>query len=150
VAVLLAVLAAGSAPAGAAAAGPAHRPVPGVVVRPFEAPASRYGPGHRGVDLAASPGDPVRAALPGTVHFSGLVAEAGWVTIDHGGLHTTYGDLAPRDVVAGQSVRAGQVIGRLAEGATHLDWGARVGEDYIDPLSLLGRWEVRLVAPLGD
>lgn len=147
---LVAGSAAGAAPAGATAGGRAQRPVPGAVVRPFEAPATRYGPGHRGVDLAAAPGEVVRAALPGTVRFAGMVAGVGWVSLEHGGLITTYGDLDPREVVAGQRVTAGAPLGRLAAGAAHLDWGARVGEDYIDPLTLLGAWEVRLVAPLGE
>jgi murein DD-endopeptidase MepM/ murein hydrolase activator NlpD len=126
---------------------PAVPPVRGPLLRAFDPPASRYGAGHRGVDLAAAPGEPVRAALAGTVSFSGTVARVGWVTVDHGGgLSTTYGPLDPRSVRAGDSVEAGGRLGRLAEGALHLDWGARVGDAYIDPLTLLGRWEVHLTS----
>jgi murein DD-endopeptidase MepM/ murein hydrolase activator NlpD len=128
-----------------AAAG-AIAPVPGGIVRRFDPPATRYGPGHRGVDLAADPGEAVRAALSGTVAFAGDVAGRGWVTVDHGGgLVTTYGWLAPRRVVRGDRVRTGTVLGRLAEDATHLDWGARLDGEYLDPLRLLGRWRARLV-----
>lgn len=124
----------------------ARRPVPGAVIRGFDPPSSPYGPGHRGVDLAAEAGDVVRAALAGTVSYSGVVAGTGYVTIDHGaGLATTYGDLAPRTVAAGRRVAAGTVLGSLAEAATHLDWGARLGGAYIDPLTLLAHYEVRLV-----
>ena len=92
----------------------------------------------------------MRAALPGQVHFAGEVAGVGWVSIDHGvGLRTTYGDLDPRLVSAGQQVQAGTVLGEVAAGATHLDWGAIADGTYIDPMSLLGAWEVRLVAPQG-
>ncbi|MGH3925611.1 MAG: M23 family peptidase, partial [Pseudonocardiaceae bacterium] len=44
-------------------------PLPGspAVVRAFQAPAYRYGPGHRGVDLAGVNGTPVLAAGAGTV-----------------------------------------------------------------------------------
>ena len=138
----------------------AIRPVPGRVVRFFDPPEHPYGPGHRGVDLAAEPGDTVRAALSGTVAFAGPVAGRGWVTVDHGGgLRTTYGDLDP-SVEAGATVVAGEVVGHLAEGVGHLDWGARlarVGDggstgptgvgDYIDPLSLLERWRPHLTSP---
>src|SRR5688572_30447070 len=75
----------------------AVRPVDGGVVQAFRAPASEYGAGHRGVDLRARPGTPVRAALGGTVTFSGVVAGTVWVTVNHGGgLSTTYGSLSPR------------------------------------------------------
>ncbi|MBA3621201.1 MAG: peptidoglycan DD-metalloendopeptidase family protein [Actinomycetota bacterium] len=123
-------------------------PVRGPVLRTFDPPASRYGAGHRGVDLAAAPGEPVRAALDGSVSFSGTVVRVGWVTLDHGGgLSTTYGPLDPRSVRASDRVKSGQRLGRVADGALHLDWGARVGDTYIDPLSLLGRWQVHLTSP---
>ncbi len=123
-------------------------PVHGPVLRAFDPPASRYGAGHRGVDLAAAPGEPVRAALDGIVSFSGTVVRVGWVTVDHGGgLSTTYGPLDPRSVRAGDRVESGQRLGRVAGGALHLDWGARVGDVYIDPLSLLDRWQVHLTSP---
>lgn len=117
-------------------------PVEGPVVRPFEPPPHPYGPGHRGVDIAAAPGTPVRAPLAGTIAFAGEVARVGWVTIDHGGgLRTTYGDVEPT-VVAGQVVTAGQVVGHTA--APHLDWGARLHDGYLDPMALLGRWRPHL------
>lgn len=125
-------------------------PVAGPLLRPFEPPATPYGPGHRGVDLAAEPGTPVLAALGGVVTFSGQVARRGWVTVDHGGgLATSYGWIEPRRVGRGERVRAGQVLGRLAIDAGHLDWGARIDGAYVDPLSLLGPWRARLV-PIGS
>src|SRR5262249_19725721 len=61
------------------------------VVRGFHPPALRYGPGHRGVDLAAAAGEPVLAAGAGTVVFAGVVAGRGVVSLSHpGGLRTTY------------------------------------------------------------
>ncbi|MPZ88668.1 MAG: peptidoglycan DD-metalloendopeptidase family protein [Nitriliruptorales bacterium] len=124
------------------------RPVAGGLVRAFAAPEHAYGAGHRGADLAASPGEPVRAALAGLVTFSGQVAGAGWATVDHGGgVQTTYGVLPSRQVVAGQRVDAGQVLGLLGEDAAHLDWGARVHGSYVDPLTLLGGWEAHLIHP---
>lgn len=137
-------------PAAAAVARGVVLPVDGPLLRLFEAPATPYAAGHRGVDLAALPGSPVRAALPGVVTFAGPVAGRGWVTIDHGGgLETTYGDLAPRLVSAGRRVAAGDVLGRLAAGRAWVDWGARRDGDYIDPLTLLGAWRVHLAAADG-
>jgi murein DD-endopeptidase MepM/ murein hydrolase activator NlpD len=119
------------------------------VVRPFQPPPTPYGAGHRGVDLAAAPGEDIRAILDGVVAFSGDVAGDGWVSVDHGGgLVTTYGLLDPRLVAAGDRVRAGDVLGRLAGSAEHLDWGARQDGAYVDPLALLpGGWTISLVDP---
>lgn len=127
-------------------------PLPGrpAVVRAFEAPAHRFGPGHRGVDLAAAPGTAVLAAGAGTVVFAGPVAGRAVVSIDHpGGLRTTYEPVAP-SVAAGEVVSRGQQIGTLQAGhpgcAGCLHWGARrAADDYLDPLRLLGLGRLRLL-----
>lgn len=154
VAVTAGVLALVLPPGGGAPATPrgpaAVLPVDGPVVRGFDPPSTPYGAGHRGVDLGALPGTPIRAALGGTVTFAGAVAGRGWVTVDHGGdLDTTYGPVKPRRVHAGDRVRAGQVLGFIGPGQAHLDWGARLRGSYIDPLTLLGRWRPHLV-PVGS
>ena len=123
------------------------RPVAGRVVRAFNPPATRFGAGHRGVDLRAHEGQPVVAAMGGTVTFAGRVAGRSWVTVDHGGgLDTTYGPIEPRLVRPGEVVAPGQWLGFVAAGATHLDWGARLDDAYIDPLALLGGWETYLTS----
>jgi hypothetical protein len=120
------------------------RPVDGAVVRPFDAPASIYGPGHRGADLAAPPGTPVRAANDGEVTFAGSVAGTLHVTVAHGGgLRTSYSFLATVSVRAGQSVSRGDVVGTTGgTGADHdgtaLHLGLRVGDRYVDPMQLFG------------
>ncbi|HWH33585.1 MAG TPA: M23 family metallopeptidase [Egibacteraceae bacterium] len=117
-------------------------PVAGPVTRGFDPPPVPYAAGHRGVDLDAAPGEAVRAVLPGVVRFEGTVARVGWVSVDHGGgLVTTYGPLDPRLVAAGGRVRAGDVLGLVADGSRRLDWGARLHGAYLDPLSLLRPWE---------
>lgn len=154
--ILVALSVATSIGAGAVIAGPpsggptephvATWPVDGPVIRPFEPPAGPYAPGHRGVDLATGPGTVVRTALPGVVTFSGEVGGARWVTIDHGGeLVTTYGILGSSAVRPGDRLAAAEPVGHLADDAAHLDWGARLQGDYIDPLRLFGRWRPRLV-----
>jgi murein DD-endopeptidase MepM/ murein hydrolase activator NlpD len=125
---------------------------PPVVLTGFTAPANRYGPGHRGVDLAAARGSPVLAAGAGTVLFAGSVAGRGVVSVEHtGGLRTTY-EPVQATVRPGDRVVAGQRIGTLQPGhpacapATCLHWGARLPDRvYLDPMSLLGPWRVRLL-----
>jgi murein DD-endopeptidase MepM/ murein hydrolase activator NlpD len=130
------------------------RPLDGAVTRPFDPPPHRYGPGHRGVDLAGSPGATVLAAGDGVVAFAGTVAGRPVVSVDHpSGLRTTYQPVTA-SVGAGQAVPRGSPIGTLAEGhdgcpaAACLHWGLRRGETYLDPLTLLRPPEVRLL-PMG-
>lgn len=120
------------------------------VTRPFEAPADAYGAGHRGVDLAASPGQDVLAAGPGVVVFSGYLAGRGVVSVDHdGGLRTTYEPVLPT-VAQGDQVYGGQVIGTVLAGHPGcpvdacLHWGVRRGEEYLDPLTLVPAPRTRL------
>lgn len=121
-------------------------PVPGEVLRGFEAPGSPYGPGHRGVDLAARPGAAVRAAGPGVVVHAGQVAGTPWVSIDHpDGIRTAYGPLARVTVTSGRQVASGDALGTLAAGGhghgdrdAGLHLSARRGGAYLDPLALFG------------
>lgn len=74
--------------------------------------------GHEGVDLAPKSGeigDPVYAAGSGTVAFAGWNSYGyGYVVvIAHGSVFSLYGHLSSYAVSCGQTVSAGQVIGRL-------------------------------------
>lgn len=117
---------------------------PLLVTSGFEPPAQDWLPGHRGVDLLAFAGDAVLAAGDGVVVFAGPVGGRGVVTVLHDdGRTTTYEPVAP-EVGIGDTVRAGQRVGRLHEGSGHcgelpscLHWGLRDGDTYLDPLSLL-------------
>ncbi|MFE3430048.1 peptidoglycan DD-metalloendopeptidase family protein [Streptomyces sp. NPDC059171] len=116
------------------------------LLRGWEPPATPYGPGHRGVDLASGPGARVLAAADGRVSFAGRVAGRGVLAIevaDSGSppLRTTYEPVRSL-VEEGVSVRAGQPVGVLEDGPFHcavrcLHWGLRRGDAYLDPLSLL-------------
>lgn len=121
------------------------------VVAGFDPPASRWGAGHRGVDLAGRPGQPVRAAAPGRVSFAGRLAGRGVVVVDHGGTRTTYEPVSA-SVSVGDRVSAGTVLGRLEVFGSHcfprscLHWGLIEGaEHYLDPLTLVGAGPVRLL-----
>ncbi len=120
------------------------------VLTPFAPPANRYGSGHRGVDLAGSEGATIRAAGDAVVIFAGTLVDRGVISLQHaGGLRTTYEPVIA-SVTKGMRVRAGQTIGRLQTGhrscapARCLHWGAKIGEVYLNPLSLLGPLRVRL------
>lgn len=122
-------------------------PVDGPISERFAAPATAYGPGHRGLDYGVDPGTLVRAAGPGTVTFAGTVAGRKAVTIDHGGgLETTYTALAEIHVGAGERVGQGRYLGTTAEAhpaATGgLHFGVKLRDQYVDPLVFLGPVDV--------
>lgn len=133
-------------------------PAPHTVLTPFEQPEHRYGPGHRGIDIAVpADGATVRAVESGTVRFSGEVAGRGVVSVRHAdGLLSTYEPV--RGVLeAGSAVRAGDVLGTVEHGSdtSHcpgggcLHLGARRGEGYLDPLLLLGARGPSVLLPWG-
>ncbi|MEH6376095.1 M23 family metallopeptidase, partial [Streptomyces sp. KLMMK] len=123
-----------------------------LLVRAWRPPPVPWAAGHRGVDLVARAGQPVRAAAPGTVSFAGTVAGRGVVSVQHPGtgeppLRTTYEPVQAM-VEEGDQVAAGQVIGTLQAGPFHcsggcLHWGLLRGRVYLDPLSLLPPWMLR-------
>ncbi|MER7055323.1 M23 family metallopeptidase [Streptomyces sp. NPDC000351] len=127
-----------------------HWPVGGrpPVLRGWEPPATPYGPGHRGVDLAAADGAPVRAVAAGRVSFAGRVAGRGVVSLELTGtgdppLRTTY---EPVEVAVrkGDEVAAGEVLGTVEPTGSHcaacLHWGLLRGDVYLNPLRVLPPW----------
>jgi murein DD-endopeptidase MepM/ murein hydrolase activator NlpD len=129
------------------------RPPP-AVARGFDAPSPDWQPGHRGVDLPGTPGQPVYAAGPATVVFAGSLAGRPVVSLAHpGGLRTSY-EPVRAGVRVGQRVTAETVIGELVAGhagcrsAACLHWGAMwgpaSGAHYVDPLGLLKSTPIRL------
>jgi murein DD-endopeptidase MepM/ murein hydrolase activator NlpD len=124
------------------------------VTRTFDAPSHNWNRGHRGVDLAGTPGQAVYAAAAGTVVFAGELAGRPLVSVAHpGGLRTSYEPVRP-SVRVGQLVSAGAVLGELMAGhagcaaTACLHWGAMWGPasraDYVDPLGLLASTPIRL------
>ncbi|WP_435215260.1 M23 family metallopeptidase [Streptomyces sp. bgisy034] len=122
------------------------------ILRGWEPPATTYGRGHRGVDLAAPAGTPVRAVTAGRVFFAGRVAGKGVVSVELPGtgdppLRTTYEPV--RAVVKkGAEVEAGEVVGTVEATGSHctetcVHWGLRRAGTYLDPLSLLPPWLLR-------
>ncbi|HUG44348.1 MAG TPA: M23 family metallopeptidase [Acidobacteriota bacterium] len=122
------------------------RPVPGTETSGFgrrsvfnEQPRSP----HTGADFRAAEGTPVASPNAGIVILVRDLYYAGnTVMIDHGmGLISYFAHLSRFEVSEDQSVKAGDVIGRV--GATgrvtgpHLHWTLRLNETRIDPVSLL-------------
>lgn len=100
---------------------------------------------HFGVDVAALPGTPVRAAAAGMVtlahgdlYFSGKT-----VIIDHGlGVSTLYIHMDELSVAAGDRVAQGQIVGTIGTSGRstgpHLHWGLNWFQDYLDPATVVG------------
>ncbi|WP_339915176.1 peptidoglycan DD-metalloendopeptidase family protein [uncultured Brevundimonas sp.] len=100
---------------------------------------------HYGIDLAAPRGTPIRAPAAGLVTLSqpDLHFEGGLVLLDHGqGLITAYLHQSRIDVQAGQTVRRGDIIGRVGmtgrATGPHLCWRMKWRDRNLDP-SLLVR-----------
>ncbi|HEY7077934.1 MAG TPA: M23 family metallopeptidase, partial [Solirubrobacteraceae bacterium] len=117
-------------------------PLRGRVVGAFRVvPSAPFARGQRrGIDVAAAPGTPVRAACAGRVSFAGALPHEGLaVTVRCGRLVATYLRLGRLDVRRGQHAATGRRLGtlgpsgRLRLGARRT--GARRG--YVDPLALL-------------
>lgn len=118
------------------------------VTRGADIPEKNWMPGHRGVDLAARPGQDILAAEDGVVAFVGVIVGVPVISIDHAdGIRTTYQPVFPT-VAVGDAVQEGQPIGRMAPpNGDHdgLHWGAKTGPDtYINPLTLLDAPTIRL------
>lgn len=124
------------------------------VTREFDLP-HRYAAGHRGIDLAVQPGTQIQAVAAGTVWFVGRVVDRNVVSIQHAnGLRSTYEPVDAR-VQVGDQVSAGTVIGTLSTTTIHstnggLHLGARIGDDYLDPLSLLQVLPPAVLLPLNS
>ena len=138
-----------------AASGSWSWPLPPVpeVVRSFDPPAERWLSGHRGVDLAGSPGDIVSAPAAGIVSFVGRIVDRPVIVIDHGsGLLTSF-EPVRSTLGVGAIVGIGDEIGMIATGA-HCDarclhWGLRLDGQYIDPLLTIRDTRPSILLPLG-
>ena len=81
---------------------------------------------HEGIDISASVGEPVKAAMPGTVREAGPHPELGnIVVIEHDAdLKTLYGHLDRIRVKKGQEVSQGEIIGQV--GSTGISTGSHL------------------------
>ena len=130
---------------------PLWMPLAGAVVRGFDTRAGPYGPGHRGIDIAASVGELVRSPAAGRVAFAGRVAGTNWVSLLVApGVLVTLGPLLDPATTADR-LRLRTPVGRVApghaippvgragsgRGAATLHLSVRVDGVYVDPLAYL-------------
>ena len=104
---------------------------------------------HSGTDFGAPIGSPVAVAATGRVAFAGMLTTRGnSIIVDHGGgVFTAYHHLSQINVVEGQAVTQGEIIGLvgmtgLATGP-HLHWELVVTGVNVDPM----QWTLPGVAP---
>lgn len=113
---------------------------PRAIVRPYLAPATPWGSGHRGIDIEAS-STVVYAPADGVIHFAGFVVDRPVLSIEHAGGMLSSFEPVMTTLVAGDVVRRGDVIGTLAQGhcavVLCLHLGARLGGEYVSPLLFL-------------
>jgi murein DD-endopeptidase MepM/ murein hydrolase activator NlpD len=142
------------APSNAVASGAWTWPVVGPVLRGFEAPTSPYSAGHRGIDIVAPFGTPVRAAATGVVSFAGPVGGSLFVSVNHGGgVISSYSFLSSIAVRKGDTVTQGAVVARSGNGhpgetPAHLHFGVRVNGTYVDPMDFLSPPSVAAIVRL--
>jgi len=134
-------------PTGGAGAGRASGivwPLSGVIT-------SYYGPRsllgmtyHYGLDIDGATGDPIVAAMGGTVTYSGWLGGYGYlVIVEANGVEYYYAHASELLVSVGQTVATGETIARV--GATgrvtgsHLHFEIRVNGQSVDPLPYLER-----------
>jgi murein DD-endopeptidase MepM/ murein hydrolase activator NlpD len=99
---------------------------------------------HPGMDIAAPYGSPVKSAADGIVQEAGP-GEPGFgniVVVDHGsGIETIYCHLSKIDVVGGQLVKQGQIVGAIGvTGRTtgpHLHYEVLVNDTPVNPEKFL-------------
>ncbi|MFC8427149.1 transglycosylase family protein [Streptomyces sp. NPDC057253] len=129
-------------------------PVNASLSTPYHKAGSSWSKGyHTGVDFAVPTGTTVKAVAAGKVVASGWGGSFGYqVVIRHGdGRYTQYAHLSAISVKAGQSVGAGQRIGRSGSTGNstgpHLHFEVRTGPGFgsdIDPVAYLRAGGVRI------
>ena len=136
-------------------------PVDGLVIRPFSNGTDPYAGGqHRGIDIGAPVGTPVRAGAAGVVSFAGPVPGYGRVVTIRtpDGFAVTHAQLGSLLVDEGLVVAEGDTVGTVGTSAEpehaepHVHLGVRIAADdygYIDPVSLLPR-RPQVMSPAPD
>lgn len=148
------------------------QPRPEVLQR-FDPPERPWLPGHRGVDLAAAQNQPVLAPTAGVVSYSGWLVDRYVLTIDHGGLRSSF-EPVRSELAVNDPVEKGQAIGLVQTGrdntaeppepppaetaAKHcsstgsgcLHWGVRREKTYLNPLLFLADRRPSVLLPFEE
>lgn len=121
---------------------PSLWPVEGRITSGFgerEDPFNGEGAFHKGVDISAPYGTPIRASADGIVQTAGM--ENGYgreVVLDHGhGIRTLYAHMSGFTVIEGQSIVRGQVIGYVGRSGrstgSHLHYEVQLHGTPVNP-----------------
>jgi len=118
------------------------------VREPIKTPEGTSSSNHKGVDIVGTEGqalgDLVISLMGGQVIAAGDYMDGYGnkvIIATEGGIKTHYAHLSEIDVKAGQSIIAGQVVGKVGSTgkstAPHLHFGISQNDTYIDPLQYL-------------
>jgi murein DD-endopeptidase MepM/ murein hydrolase activator NlpD len=127
---------------------PSIWPIDGRLMGPFgrrSDPFSGEGAYHTGVDISAPTGTPVKAAADGVVTHAQFFGGYGRLVIitHNNGMESYYAHLSKFDVIAGQEIRQGEIVGRVGSTgrvtAPHLHYEVRVGGAPVNPYRFLMR-----------
>jgi murein DD-endopeptidase MepM/ murein hydrolase activator NlpD len=108
-------------------------------------PFSGEGAHHTGADITAPTGTAVWATGDGVVTMAEWSGGYGrLVIVDHGsGIHTYYAHLSKINVLPGQEIRQGELVGLVGSSgrvtAPHLHYEVRLGTTPVNPMSYLKR-----------
>jgi murein DD-endopeptidase MepM/ murein hydrolase activator NlpD len=121
------------------------------VVTGYEPPLTPFAEGHRGIDLDAAEQEVVLAPADGVVRFAGYVVNRGVLSIDHGGVVSSF-EAVGALVQAGDRVAQGQPVAVVGTGShcACLHVGARIRGQYVSPLALIGRIPAAVLLPWSD
>jgi murein DD-endopeptidase MepM/ murein hydrolase activator NlpD len=107
---------------------------------------------HKGLDLAVASGTPVLAPADGVVERASWFSSYGnLIEIAHGGnMETRYGHLSGYNVVEGQHVHKGDVIGYVGSTGRstgpHLHYEVRIDGHAVDPMPYLSLGQIAVAA----
>lgn len=122
--------------------------VPTQLVNEYRQPSSEYSAGHRGVDYLVSLNQEVLAPARGQVRFVGRVVDRNLISLSHPGGEITEFEPVCSDLIAGEQVEAGQIIGWVCDPSIQyrqhctnlrcLHFSLRKADMYLSPLALIG------------
>jgi murein DD-endopeptidase MepM/ murein hydrolase activator NlpD len=97
---------------------------------------------HRAIDFAGNIGDPIKAAMNGTVLYAGNTSILGnYIILKHGELQSLYAHMSAFSVKLGDTVKQGQEIGKIGNtGYTtgpHLHFATFRNGKVVNPFELL-------------
>ena len=128
-------------------------PVPAMeIIEAFDPPDKPWLKGHRGIDVLALEGEPLRAPTGGTIRFAGTVAGMATISILTESDHVFTFQPAATLLKKGESFAAGEQIGTVGSGGhcqrscLHIGaWPAASDRRYVDPGKFFGQEQSALL-----